>query len=200
MKLFVYVLALLGGLLTDAQPSDPIVVLRTDFGEIRVLLHAESAPLTVANFLRYVDEDLWGGATVYRTVTLANDRGEPAIEVIQGGLNVETAPVPAISHESTRDTGLKHLDGTISMARGDVGTASSEFFICIGDQPGLDYGAERNPDGQGFAVFGQVISGMNVVRKIHRSPAEGNSDSEYTQGQIITKPVKIYSIHREKPG
>jgi peptidyl-prolyl cis-trans isomerase A (cyclophilin A) len=84
------------------------------------------------------------------------------------------------------------------MARGDVGTASSEFFICLGDQPGLDYGDVRNPDKQGFAAFGQVVSGMDVVRKINQSPADAPSDSEYTKGQILTEPVAIFSIRRAK--
>jgi peptidyl-prolyl cis-trans isomerase A (cyclophilin A) len=82
------------------------------------------------------------------------------------------------------------------MARGDVGTASSEFFICIGDQPGLDYGNVRNPDQQGFAAFGQVVSGMDAVRKINRLPADAPSESEYTRGQILSEPVKIISVHR----
>jgi peptidyl-prolyl cis-trans isomerase A (cyclophilin A) len=82
------------------------------------------------------------------------------------------------------------------MARGDVGTASSEFFICIGDQPGLDYGNVRNPDQQGFAAFGRVVSGMDVVRRINRLPADAPSESDYTRGQILSEPVKIVSAHR----
>jgi len=91
---------------------------------------------------------------------------------------------------------ILHTDGVISMARGDVGTASTEFFIVIGDQPGLDYGEVRNPDEQGFAAFGKVVSGMDVVRAINEAPAAGPSDSNYTKGQILTEPVAIVSVKR----
>jgi len=109
------------------------------------------------------------------------------IGVIQGGLLREDHPdmLPPIPHETTRETGLKHLDGTISMARDAPGTASSEFFICVGDQPELDYGGRRNPDGQGFAAFGKVIRGMNVVCKIQHLPEKG---------QMLKEPVKIEMV------
>ena len=79
--------------------------------------------------------------------------------------------LPPIPHETTQQTGLRHADGTLSMARNEPGTASSEFFICVGDQPELDFGGKRNPDGAGFAAFGKVLAGLDVVRKIHQSPA-----------------------------
>ncbi|MEM1145702.1 MAG: peptidylprolyl isomerase, partial [Pseudomonadota bacterium] len=90
-------------------------------------------------------------------------------------------------------------DGTLSMARGDVGTASSEFFIVIGDQPGLDKGESRNPDQQGFAAFGRVIDGMDVVRRIHQAPSDAPSSSDYTAGQIMEAPVEILSVRRRSP-
>jgi len=97
------------------------------------------------------------------------------IEVIQGGLFDDNHPamLPPIRHETTAESGILHTDGVISMARWEPGTATSEFFICVGDQPELDYGGRRNPDGQGFAAFGKVIKGMNVVKKIHVQPADG---------------------------
>jgi len=113
------------------------------------------------------------------------------IEVIQGGLGFDKHPMelPTILHETTDKTGIRHLNGTLSMARLEPGTASSEIFICINDQPELDFGGKRNPDGQGFAAFGKVISGMDVIRKIQLLP-ETN--------QILDKVVKVNSIQRNE--
>ena len=174
------------------------VMMTTVLGELAIELYPDRAPVTVANFLRYVDANAFEGAMFYRTVTLGNDKGSPMIEVIQGGLMVDEGPFPAIEHESTELTGLRHVDGALSMARAEVGTAASEFFICIGDQPALDFGGTRNPDAQGFAVFGHVVGGMDVVRQIHRQPADGPSDSEYMAGQILSPPIAIQSVrHRD---
>ena len=173
------------------------VVMSTTRGDVRIELYASKAPITVNNFLQYVDAGHYEGGNFYRTVTYENDNGNPKIEVIQGGLGsgVE-APFEPIAHEDTDKTGILHTDGVISMARDSVGTASSEFFICLGDQPGLDKGNVRNPDQQGFAAFGKVIDGMDVVKRIHQSPADAPSYSEYTKGQIIEEPVTILSIRR----
>ena len=173
------------------------VVMSTTQGDVRIELYADQAPVTVDNFLQYVDGGHYEGGSFYRTVTFENDNGNPKIEVIQGGLgNGVEAPFEPIEHEDTGKTGILHTDGVISMARGGVGTASSEFFICLGDQPGLDKGEVRNADEQGFAAFGKVIEGMDVVRRIHQSPADAPSYSEYTQGQTIEAPVAIQSIKR----
>jgi len=172
------------------------VVIETTLGRIVVALDLQRAPISASNFLRYVDGQHFDNTSFYRTVTLDNDNGSPKIEVIQGGLNVENTPFPGIAHESTATSGLKHIDGALSMARGDPGTASSEFFICIGDQPGLDFGASRNPDKLGFAVFGQVVEGMDIVRRIHRSAARGASESEYTNGQMLDPQIVIETIRR----
>lgn len=194
--------SLLAGLLClggpAAQADDSVaVVMATEQGDIRIELYADKAPVTVANFLRYVDGEHYDGATFYRTVTHENDNGSPTIEVIQGGIGsgVE-APFGPIAHEDTETTGILHTDGVVSMSRNGVGTASSEFFICIGDHPGLDKGEVRYPDKQGFAAFGRVVDGMDVVRRIHRSPSDAKSYSEYTKGQIIEKPVVINSVRR----
>ena len=188
-------LGLAGGSVASAQETVE-VVMETEAGEIVIELYGDRAPQTVGNFLRYVDGGHYDGATFYRTVSYANDNGNPKIEVIQGGLRDVEAPFDPIDHEDTEETGVLHTDGTISMARGGVGTASSEFFIVIGDQPGLDKGQPRNADEQGFAAFGQVIDGMNVVRAIHGSPADAPSDNPYTAGQIIDDPVVIVSVRR----
>jgi len=179
-----------------AQDDDAVTVeMRTEAGDITIELYPDRAPVTVANFLRYVDGGHYDGTTFYRTVTCENDNGNPKTEVIQGGIR-DAAPFDPIDHEDTEQTGIRHTDGVISMARDGVGTASSEFFIVIGDQPGLDKGAVRNPDRQGFAAFGRVIDGMGVVKAIHRSPADAPSDSDYTKGQIIEAPVVITSVRR----
>ncbi len=174
------------------------ITMMTSQGEIEIDLYMEKAPITAGNFLQLVEGELLDGGSFYRIVTYENDNGNPRIEVIQGGFGDEESPFPPIDHETTEQTGILHKDGVISMARGNVGTASSEFFICVGDQPGLDYGNSRNPDEQGFAAFGQVVSGMDVVRRINASPADGPSDTDYTLGQILTEPVEIISVRRTK--
>lgn len=184
------------------------VEIDTPLGAITVRLDRARAPLTTANFLRHVDEGRFDGGRFHRTVRLDNqsnanlrteaigsgidpaaDRNalpndQIAIEVIQGGANparVGDRP-PPIALERTRDTGLRHRDGTIAMARLSPDSAVSDFFICINDQPELDFGGRRNPDGQGFAAFGQVIDGMDVVRAIHVQPSNG---------QALDPPVPI---------
>lgn len=146
----------------------------TDAGEILVDVFGDKAPNTAANFLRYVNEKRYDGGAFYRVVTMRNQPTSPIkIEVIQGGIDGDsTKRLPPIAHEPNDKTGIKHLDGTISMARGAPGSASSEFFICINAQPELDFGGKRNADGQGFAAFGQVVKGMDVVRKIQQAPAD----------------------------
>jgi len=192
--------ALIAFLSTIAVADDTTVrtIMSTDMGDIEIDIYADKAPVSAANFLQLVDGGHLDGGTFYRVVSYENDKGSPKIEVIQGGLNVEEGPFPPIEHETTEQTGILHTDGVISMARGDVGTASTEFFIVIGDQPGLDYGEVRNPDEQGFAAFGKVVSGMDVVRSIKESPADGPSDSDYTKGQMLTEPVAIISVKRAK--
>jgi peptidyl-prolyl cis-trans isomerase A (cyclophilin A) len=147
----------------------------TDSGTITVALEPTKAPGTVANFLRYVDEHRYDGGSFYRAVTLQNQlpaAQQPQIEVIQGGIDADSSKrLPPIPHETNDKSGIRHTDGVISMARGAPGSASSEFFFVINDQPSLDFGGKRNPDGQGFAAFGHVVSGMDVVRRIQRMPS-----------------------------
>ncbi|GIW25378.1 peptidylprolyl isomerase [Meiothermus sp.] len=176
------------------EEPNPSVMIQTELGSIELELFLSQAPITVGNFLRYVNEKRYQGATFYRTVRPDNQAHSPVkIEVIQGGLGMGEHPakLPPIPHETTAQTGLRHLDGTLSMARLEPGSAQSEFFICIGDQPELDFGGGRNPDGQGFAAFGQVVRGMEVVQQIQQQPAAGGMPLE---GQWIVEPVKIISI------
>lgn len=172
------------------------LLMETSEGDIAIDLYTDSAPITAGNFLSLVDGRHLDGASFYRVVSAENDKGTPIIEVIQGGLGDRASEFASIEHESTEQTGILHTDGVISMARAAVGSASTEFFIIIGDQPSLDFGGERNADNQGFAAFGKVVSGMNVVRHIQSLPADGLSDSEYTLDQILTQPVVINTIRR----
>jgi peptidyl-prolyl cis-trans isomerase A (cyclophilin A) len=122
------------------------------------------------------------------------------IEVIQAGVHPDKAKAgfDAIPLERTTVTGLKHVDGTVSMARGAPDSATSGWFICINDQPSLDFGGARNPDGQGFAAFGRVVSGMDVVRKIQRAPSSTNRTSN-TEAQKLTPPIKVVRVSRLAP-
>jgi len=174
------------------SPGYVLLAMETAYGQIILEIDTLRAPITAANFLRYVDDGYYTGGTFFRAVTPDNQPSDSIrIEVLQGGSNRERRDEmrDPISLEKTSDTGLRHLDGTISMARGGPDTATSSFFICIGNQPSLDYGGKRNPDGQGFAAFGRVISGMSVVLKIQSLP---------TEGQTLIDPVIIKSIDRQE--
>jgi len=197
---------LLGGsLLADDVPDAETVAVRmtTSAGVIDLELYPQRAPITVANFLRYVDSNAYDGGQIYRVVRMDNQPHSPVkIEVIQGGLGMgaydeDQAPrYPPIAHETTAQTGLKHTDGVLSMARLAPGSATSEFFICINDQPSLDFGGARNPDGQGFAAFGRVISGMDVVRAIAQGSSDADSPLGAVSGQLLDEPVEIRRVER----
>ena len=177
--------------------AEPVrVLMTTSAGDIEIEVYPDKAPVTAANFLQLVDGWHLDGATFYRTVSPDNDNGDPKISVIQGGIGDAESPFPPIVHETTAQTGLPHVDGAISMARAGVGSATTEFFICIGAQPALDFGGERNDDGQGFAVFGQVVKGMGVVQAIHASPSDAPTEFEYIRGQLLDDPVIIESVRR----
>ena len=193
-RVIIFAFFVLSVSLSYTAPRDSIatnIAFKTSKGEIIIELYNQIAPITVDNFLRHLDGGYYDGSSFYRTVTHQNDNGSPKIEVIQGGLGDIDKPFPAISHESTNITKLKHEDGTISMSRGEVNSATSDFFICIGSQQGLDFGGERNNDGQGFAAFGKVIEGMDIVRDINGMPSNKKTDNEYVKGQMINNPVII---------
>jgi peptidyl-prolyl cis-trans isomerase A (cyclophilin A) len=173
-----------------AAESGATVSLRTSLGDVEIEVDAARAPVSAANFLRYVDGGHYEGGRFHRTVRLDNQPGKSVlIEVVQAGVNPARPDLEPIRLERTRDTGLRHRDGTVSMARALPDSATSDFFVCIGDQPELDFGGKRNPDGQGFAAFGRVVEGMDVVRRIQRAPADG---------QALTPPVPILSARRAR--
>jgi peptidyl-prolyl cis-trans isomerase A (cyclophilin A) len=180
-------------LYADNSPIQNAVI-HTSLGDIKIELYADQAPLTVANFKRYVEAGAYDSGSFYRVVRLDNDNGSPKIEVIQGGANPDFKDFAPIPLENTEKTGIKHLDGVLSMARGEPNSATQAFFICIGEQPALDKGALRNPDGQGFAAFGRVISGMEIVKLIHQNRDAIEVDDPYIQGQILSEPVTILKI------
>lgn len=166
------------------------VVIETSAGNIEVAVSTKRAPKTAANFLRYVDAGLYDGGTFHRSVRMDNQpHNDIRIEVIQASADTSRKAkfFDMVPLERTSVTGMKHLDGTISMARTKPDTARDDFFICIGDQPSLDFGGRRNPDGQGFAAFGKVLKGMDVVRKIHQSPVNE---------QKLAPPIRIHRVFR----
>lgn len=160
--------------------------IETSEGNIDIELYQERAPITVNNFLKYVEKDLYKGSRFFRVCTAENEKERDIkIEVIQGGEIPEEQCFDPIILETTDQTKLHHLNGTISMARDKPNSATSQFFICINDQAELDFKGKRNPDGQGFAAFGKVTNGMEVVRRIQQKK-ETN--------QMLTKPVLIQTI------
>jgi len=171
----------------------PHVQIRTAAGDIELELYAEQAPKTVAAFLSYVDSGFYHNASFYRVLNDDNQSSEAErSNLIQGGIwrtkQKKASSLPGIPHESTQQTHILHKDGVISLARTAPGTATTEFFICIGDQPGFDFGGENNPDKQGYAAFGKVVKGMDIVRNIYARP-ENN--------QSFDPPVAIYNIVRK---
>lgn len=177
-------------LLSASCRKNPTVVIETSMGDITAELYSEKAPATVANFLLYVDSGLFDNSCFYRVVRNDNQPNDSIkIAVIQGGrYNEEDKTFPPVIHERTDKTGIRHSDGTLSMARWQPGTATSEFSITVGDQPALDAGGMRNRDGEGFAAFGRVIHGMDVVHRIHSIEAPD---------QYLSDTVPIRRIYRK---
>ncbi len=170
--------------------GNPRVVIETKYGEIELELYADKAPATTAAFLSYVDSGFYENTSFYRVLNVNNQPSNaPKTEILQGGLwrtkNEKARSITGIPHESTGKTGVKHKDGVISVARLAPGTAGSEFFICIEDQPGLDENVE---DKLGYAAFGKVIKGMSIVRKIYM---------QNDRNQYLDPPIPIYNIKRK---
>lgn len=171
------------------------VTVETAEGAFVLGIDKASAPLTAANFLAYVDGGFLKGATVYRIVTNANQAPETErIEVIQWGWpgphDNREPPLPPVPHEPTSTTGLRHRDGTLSLARNAPGSGGHGFFICIGDQPELDEGGRRNPDGAGFAAFGKVLFGFDTIQRIF---------ARAEQAEYLTYPIRIDHVARSTP-
>jgi peptidyl-prolyl cis-trans isomerase A (cyclophilin A) len=162
----------------EQQHKYPRVKIITDHGFITLELYPDKAPKTVAAFLSYVDSGYYKNSTFYR---VWNDDNQVIdaykARLIQGGLwrtnRQLSLKLPGVPHESTKESGILHTDGVISLARAAPGTATTEFFICIGNQHGFDYGGANNPDGQGYASFGKVVDGKDVVRYIYEAPEDG---------------------------
>ena len=189
------VLIILFQILSCTHPTYkyPHIKIKTNFGDIEVELYPDKAPKSVAAFLSYVDSGLYKGGSFYRVLKEENQPSAAfKTELIQGGIwqtNYKKGTgLPHIPHEPTNVSGLSHINGTISLARTAPGTASSEFFICVGDQHAYDYGGRANPDGQGYAAFGKVFKGMDVVKSIHKQPEDGES---------FYPPIEIIDIVRK---
>jgi peptidyl-prolyl cis-trans isomerase A (cyclophilin A) len=183
----------ISGCQSKQDTATPHIEIETQYGTIELELYAQKAPTTVAAFLGYVDSGYYNNASFYRVLNQENQPSDATkTELIQGGIwktqQARAATVKGIPHETTAQTGIHHTNGVISLARREPGTAGTEFFICIGDQPGLDYGGENIADKQGYAAFGKVVQGMDVVRKIYRQ----NEEDQY-----FSPPVMIYSIKRK---
>jgi len=186
------VCTLLAGAPSRAQaPLESVtVVIETTMGGITVEIYTVNAPVTADNFLAYVEDRVFDGGSFFRSVRMDNQPNDSVrIEVIQGGPDASVSerlrgPIPL---ERTTQTGLLHVDGAISMARSGPDTGRASFFICIGDQPSLDHGGHRNLDGQGFAVFGQVTRGMDVVWAIQQQPV----DAQQLRQRIRIESVRL---------
>jgi peptidyl-prolyl cis-trans isomerase A (cyclophilin A) len=176
-----------------AQTARPRVRLETEKGVIVAELADDKAPITVANFLRYVDTGRMDGAVFFRA---SRAPGSQTVGLVQAGVKDPAKLFPPIAHESTLVTGLKHLDGTLSMARFAPGTAAADFSIMCGDAPYLDADPTAPGDNLGYAAFGQVIEGMDVARTILAMPTTGVADNPAMQGQILDPPIKILSARR----
>ncbi len=199
MRVLMIAIMLLAAACAKKEAETTRVILDTDAGMITLELYPEKAPATVANFLKYVDEGAYDGSHIYRATRSDND---PSITIIQGGLwkpweegmdEDYVSPYAPVEHETTQTSGLSHTAGVISMARVEPGTASSEWFINVGDNTSLDFGGERNPDGQGFAAFGKVVSGMDVITSLNAAPTQ---EGEGFNGQLLVEPVEIKSAAR----
>lgn len=170
------------------------VVVTTSDGSITLALDKDHAPKTTANFLRYVDQKRLDGVTFYRAMKLGNGVG-----LIQGGLKGDPKRIlPPVAHEPTTVTGLTHDDATISLARYAPGTATADFFITVGAIPYLDADPARAGDNQGFAAFGHVVEGMDVVRRILEAPTSLTEGAGAMKGQMIAAPIRILTVRRAK--
>lgn len=178
-----------------ARTAATRVVVETAAGSITFELYGDKAPITVANFLRYVDEKRFDGAEFYRTV---RPEAMPQAGLLQGGCHGDPKRLlPPIAHESTDLTGLRHGIGTLSMPRRELGTADGEFFICLEDAPWYDVNPIKPGDNLGYAAFGQVVAGLEVARAIHAMPTSPTEGADYGMaGQILDPPVKFTTVKR----
>ena len=175
----------------SSHQKNPHIEIQTSAGDIEIELYPDQAPKSVTAFLSYIDSGFFKNTHFYRVLTEFNQPSDAfKSQLIQGGLwrTGRRKNLRGIPHEPTNQTNILHKNGVISLARLEPGTATTEFFICVGDQPGYDYGGENNSDGQGYAAFGKVVKGMDVVNKIYH---QNESD------QYFDPPVPIYDIRRK---
>lgn len=175
-----------------ATPGIIRVTMTTAEGSLILELAADKAPLTVANFLRYVDAGRYNGGEIYRGMAVSSN---PLMGLVQGGAK-PGKPIPPVAHEPTTQTGLKHVDGTVSLARYAPGTGTSDFFICVGDAGYLDANPAATGDNAGFAAFGQVVEGMDIIKRILVMPKSQKADNPAMVGQMLATYVKILSVKR----
>ncbi|OWV31940.1 hypothetical protein B5C34_15720 [Pacificimonas flava] len=172
------------------------VELLTGRGPVTVEVYPEAAPASAGDFLRYVDLGLYDGGAFYRAVRADNDRAPVRVDLVQGGLVDFSLALEPVPYEPTNETGIEHRDGVVSLARNAPGTGSAaNFFISIGRNPAFDFGGARQPDGQGFAAFGRIVGGMDIVRSIHREETGGAGEGGF-EGQMLTHPVRIVAARR----
>ena len=184
-------------LTSERLTPNVVVVFETSLGNFEISVDVDHAPITAANFLKYVDDGAYNKGFFHRTVRPDTEsRKDYPIQVVQASPAKGTANREAIKLERTNVTGLKHFAGTVSMARSGADTATSDFFICITDSPELDFGGRRNADGQGFAAFGKVITGMDIVKKIQASPTKAGENGK--QSQSLEPQIVILKAYRKK--
>ncbi len=196
MKKFIIVSMAIAGL-SACNAKSNTVVLETEAGNIHIQVLTKQAPISAADFLYYVDEGLYDNQGFYRVVHPDNDPKEMGMSLIQGGrLDLEKL-TQSIDHETTEKSGLSNIAGSVAIARDAPGTGSAAyFFINAEDNTFLDFGGERNPDGQGYAVFGKVTKGLDVVRVIQQGETN-NDDDPVTPNQFLKQPVIIKKAYRK---
>lgn len=167
--------------------------LDTSWGPISFELADAVAPESCQEFVECILRGEYTGGRFFRAVRSDNDQGHPQIDVVQGHARPENA-ARSVRHESTQQTGLRHQEGTLSLPRAEPGSATGAgFFICLRDTPTLDHGGQRNPDGEGFAAFGRITEGMDIVRRLHSTPCRTGGPDPYLDGQLLKEPVPITS-------
>jgi peptidyl-prolyl cis-trans isomerase A (cyclophilin A) len=191
--LLLFFLCILLNACKQSTTGNPHVEIKTRFGDIELELYAKQAPQTVTAFISYIDSGFYKRSSFYRVMNQDNQVIDSwKAELVQGGLwrtdYKRATTLKGVAHETTAQTNIKHTNGVISLARMEPGTATTEFFICVGDQPGFDFGGANNPDGQGYAAFGKVVKGANVLKRIYNQPE---------RNQAFDPPVHIFNIVRK---
>jgi len=183
---------------TACSDKTPNVIFETSEGNIEIEVYPEKAPLSAADFLYHVDHGLYEGQGFYRVVTPKTDPLDMGMSLIQGG-RLDLVPVTAaVDHEPTGASGLTNREGSVTMARDEVDTGSAAyFFINLGDNSFLDEGGKRNPDGAGYAVFGHVVSGLDVARQIQSGRVAPNTPLAGTENQFLEEPIIITKAYRK---